>query len=103
MLAELVAKYIEGPNMFKMLKLGYGYNNFDVPEVVCTTMLLNLMTSILQKYVTVGLTIEMDTLERVFVFSLCWSMAGLCEQEDREKFHRWLEKIEAPLPKIAYQ
>lgn len=100
---ELTTKYIETPNMFKMLKLEYDYNNFDVPEVVTTTSFLNLMSSCLAKYITEQKTIDKATLEKYFIYCLCWSMAGLCESEDREKFHKWLESRSAPLPNIQKQ
>lgn len=89
--------------MFKMLKLDYFYNNYDCPEVVCTTMLLNLVTSLVLRYVREGKTIDKATLEKIYVFCLAWSAAGLCEQEDREKFHKWLESRGAPLPNIPKQ
>jgi hypothetical protein len=37
----------------------------------------------LQKNVKEGKHIDKATLEKIFVFSLAWSMAGLCEDEDR--------------------
>jgi dynein heavy chain len=103
LIQDLTAKYIEGPDMFKMLKLDYFYNNYECPEVVCTTMLLNLVTSLLLRYVREGKTIDKATLEKIWVFCLAWSVAGLCEQEDREKFHKWLESRGAPLPSIPKQ
>lgn len=100
---DLTQKYMEGPDMFKMLALDYFYNNYECPEVVCTTSMLNLITSLVQKYVIEGKTIEKSTLEKIFVFSLTWSTSGLCEQEDREKYHKWLESRNAPLPNIPKQ
>lgn len=44
---DLMTKYIEAPDMFKMIALDYDYNNYDCPEVVTTTMFLNLLTSML--------------------------------------------------------
>lgn len=102
-ITDLVNKYIEIPDMFKMLKMDYFYNNYECPEVCCTTMFLNLITSMLQKYIREGKTIDKATLEKIFIFCLCWSVAGLCEQEDREKFHKFLETRGAPLPAIPKQ
>jgi hypothetical protein len=31
---------------------------------------------------------------------LAWSCAGLFETDEREKFHKWLEARNAPLPAI---
>lgn len=78
-MADLTTKYIEGPGMFKMLAIDYFYNNYDCPEVVCTTSFLNLVTSLVQRYVQEGKTIEKATLEKIFVFALTWATAGLCE------------------------
>ena len=38
--------------------------------------------------------------ERFFVYALCWSVGGLYEQEEREKFHKFLDQPKAPLPAI---
>src|SRR6056297_1729239 len=29
-------------------------------------------------------------IEKLFIYSLCWSLGALLEQEDRVKFHHWL-------------
>lgn len=34
---------------------------------------------------------------------MCWSHGGLLEQDDREKFHKYLETRSAPLPPITAQ
>ena len=43
---------------------------------------------------------EKDYFERQFVFSLAWSCAGLMEQDEREKYHKYLESRGAPLPQV---
>ena len=99
----MTKKYIEGPDLFKMLLMDYDYNNYDVPEVVRITMFLNLMTATLQQWVTNNVQIDKAAFERYYIYCLAWSVAGLCEQEDREKFHKWLESRNAPLPAIKQQ
>ena len=42
-------------------------------------------------------------LERFFIYSLAWAIGGLLETEEREKFHKYLEGLGAPLPKISGQ
>jgi len=34
---------------------------------------------------------------------MAWALIGLCETEDREKFHKYLESKNAPLPPISPQ
>ena len=102
-MADLTKKYIEGPDLFKILLMEYDYNNFDVPEVVRITMFLNLMTAVLQRWVDSNTQVSKAEFERYYIYCLSWSLAGLCEQEDREKFHKWLESRNAPLPAIKQQ
>eukprot|EP00975_Prorocentrum_lima_P046692 9760341-Prorocentrum_lima.AAC.1 len=47
-----------------------------------------------------GADLELN-LERLFLFSLCWTVAGLLEYEDRQKFDAHLRDIDAAaLPKL---
>jgi dynein heavy chain len=39
-----------------------------------------------------------DKFERIFLYCFSWGCAGLFETEDREKFHKFLETKNAPLP-----
>lgn len=39
----------------------------------------------------------------MFVYCFAWSMGGLFESEEREKLHKLLETIGAPLPNITNQ
>ena len=42
-----------------------------------------------------------ETLERIFVYCLCWSVGALLESEDRIKFDAWLRKCDASvMPKV---
>lgn len=97
---EFTKKYIINRDLFKQLSADYFYNNYDVPEVVRITMFLNLMAAVLIQWVKAGVQIDKATFERYFVYCLSWALAGLCEQEDREKFHKYLEGCNAPLPQI---
>ena len=45
--------------------------------------------------------IDKATFERLFVYCLAWSCAGLMEQDEREKFHKYLEGRNAPLPAVS--
>ena len=96
---EFTKKYILNRDLFKQLAADY-QNIFDVPEVVRITMFLNLMSGVLIQWVLSSTPIDKATFERYFVYCLSWALAGLCEQEDREKFHKYLEGCNAPLPQI---
>jgi len=47
--------------------------------------------------------IEQSLLEKFFTYSLAWAIGGLFETEEREKFHKYLEQLGAPLPQISGQ
>jgi len=87
-------------DMFLMLQKEYNYV-MPVPHVVRITMLLNLFTSLLLPWEGGVEPLDKAFFEKMFVFCLAWSCAGLFEQEDREKFHKFLETKHAPLPNIS--
>lgn len=57
----------------------------------------------LQKSVKKQENIEKAVFEKIYVYCLTWAIAGLFESEDREKFHKYLESRNAPLPPISPQ
>lgn len=63
--------------------------------------MLNLLTAILQPYVEQPGTIDEGTFEKTLVYCIAWGCAGLFENEDREKFQKFLESKNAPLPPIS--
>ena len=99
---ELFAKYIERPKLFEMLTKSFTYVMYT-PPVIRITQLLNLVTVLFTPYVQAGETLSKDIIERFFVYSLAWSIGGLFETEEREKFHKYLESKGAPLPQISGQ
>lgn len=44
--------------------------------------------------------VDKASFEKLFVYALAWSCGGLMEQDEREKFHKYLESRNAPLPQI---
>jgi len=74
-----------------------------LPEVVRTTQLLNLLTALLAPDILAGKPVTKACFEKLWVYCLCWSHGGLLEQDDREKFHKYLESRNAPLPPITAQ
>lgn len=76
----------------------------NAPEVVRITMLFNLLTALLKPLQESGETLNKQTYEKLFVYAFAWSMGGLFEGEERQKFHKdFLEKVNAPLPHITAQ
>jgi len=73
------------------------------PPVVRINQLLNLMTGLLLPFLQRQETLDRTSYERFFVYSLAWAVGGLFETEEREKFHKYLESKNAPLPSISAQ
>jgi dynein heavy chain len=95
---EFVEKYMIKTRLMRELAAKYIYM-MQTPEVVRTTMLLNLMHAVLMAFQEAGTVIDRAIYEKTFVYALAWSMGGLFETDDRVKFHKEiLEKAGAPLP-----
>jgi hypothetical protein len=45
--------------------------------------------------------LDKQTYEKYFTYAIAWSIGGLFETEEREKFHKFLESRNAPLPNIS--
>jgi dynein heavy chain len=101
-MTELTEKYIEKPSAFDMTTKEYTYM-MPQSEVVRINQLLNLLTAVFQGYIEKQEFIDRASFERFFIYAYAWSMAGLFEAEDREKFHKFLESRNAPLPAITPQ
>lgn len=61
------------------------------------------MTAILKDIMEAGRQIDKPGFEKLFIYCMVWSFGGLFEQEDREKFHKFLDSKGAPLPPISPQ
>jgi dynein heavy chain len=96
---ELITKYIKGPEMFKMLVIDYTYM-MEAAEMIRIYQLLMLLQACLQQWLAKNIQIDKATFEKYFVYCLSWAVAGLFETDEREKFHKWLEARNAPLPPI---
>lgn len=100
---DLINKYIVKPNTFVTIKKSLVYA-MNAPEVVRITMLLNLMSALLKPLQDAGESVNKQAFEKLFVYAFAWSMGGLFEAEERQKFHKdFLEKVNAPLPHITAQ
>lgn len=99
---EFTQKYILKMDLQLILNRDYHYV-MPLPEVVRITQLLNLLTSLLAPDVEAQRPVTKANFEKLWVYCLCWSHGGLLEQDDREKFHKYLESRSAPLPPISAQ
>jgi hypothetical protein len=72
-----------------------------VLPVIMITQTLNLLTTILQPHVESPGQIDEPTFEKILVYCVAWGCAGLFETEDREKFQKFFESKNAPLPPIS--
>jgi len=76
----------------------------ESPEVVKTTMMINLLTACLKEYTSSGQQVDFELFEKLWCFSFAWSIAGLFESNERQKFHKEvLERVGAALPNISAQ
>lgn len=74
------------------------------PEVVKTTMMLNLLTACIREYTSTSQTVDFELFEKLWCFCFAWSIGGLFEAADRQKFHKEvLERVNAALPQISAQ
>jgi dynein heavy chain len=99
---EMTEKYIAKADLQLILNRDYNYV-MVLPEVVRITQLLNLITSLLAPDFEAQKPVSKANFEKLWVYSLVWSHGGLLEQDDREKFHKYLESRNAPLPAISAQ
>lgn len=96
---DLVSKYIMSADLFTILEKDIAFV-MDALPVVKTNQMLNLLTALLQKFIADAEVIDKAAFEKFFIYSMAWAFAGLCETEEREKFHKYLESKNAPLPQI---
>jgi hypothetical protein len=60
--------------------------------------MLNLLAAVFAGYGEQQEFIDKPAFEKFYIYCYAWAMAGLFETEDREKFHKFLEARNAPLP-----
>jgi dynein heavy chain len=85
--------------------------NFTVPmespEVVKTTMMINLLTACIREYTAPNSPydpIDAELFEKLWCFCFAWAVGGLFEANERQKFHKEvLERVNAALPQISAQ
>ena len=76
----------------------------DSPEVVKTTMMINLLTALLKEYTSTGQNVEFELFEKLWCFAFAWSIGGLFESNERQKFQKEvLERVNGALPNITAQ
>jgi dynein heavy chain len=102
-LADCVEKYMGKPQIFTYLVKNQNYVMYT-PPVIRTNQTLNLLTSVLQLFQESGhAQVDKSLFEKIFTYCLAWGVGGLFETEEREKFQKYLEGRNAPLPQISAQ
>ena len=99
---EFVQKYMANNDIFDYLLKNQVYVMYT-PEVIRTSNLINLFNACLQVYWNNNDNLSAIQLEKLFIYCLAWALGGLFETEEREKFHKYLESLGAPLPQISGQ
>lgn len=98
-----VDKYMVQPDIFDYLVKNQTYVMY-VPEVIRTSNMINLFDACTKTSNEKDEILHSkEHLEKVFIYSLAWALGGLFETEEREKFHKYLEGLGAPLPHISGQ
>ena len=98
-----VKKYLKDPNTFEHLAKSYNYV-MSTPEIIRSSNLINLFDACLKPFYDKSENISNPLqLEKIFVYAMSWAIGGLFETEEREKFHKYLEGLGAPLPQISGQ
>jgi len=69
-----------------------------VQPVVWVTMFLNLLTAILKWITDKQIKYTKNDFEKIWTYCFAWAIGGLFETEERERFHKLMEVIQAPLP-----
>jgi dynein heavy chain len=101
-MTEFTDKYIDKPNTNVELNKNYHFV-MPCPELCRINHLINLMTAIINEIMAAGRQLDKQSFERLFIYCMVWSFGGLFEQDDREKFHKYLDSKGAPLPPISPQ
>ena len=99
---EFFDKYIAKPDLFTILIKNFTYVMYS-PPVLKINQLLNLMTALLLGFLEKQEQLDKASYEKFFTYSIAWSIGGMFETEEREKFHKYLESKNAPLPPISAQ
>jgi dynein heavy chain len=63
--------------------------------------MLNLLTALLQKYIQRSEAVDRASFDKLLTYCMAWAIGGLFEADGRERFHKYLESKNAPLPQIA--
>ena len=100
---EFVDKYMVQPDIFDYLLKNFVYVMYT-PEVIRSSNMINIFDACLRPFTDRATQLSNKTeCEKIFVYSLAWALGGLFETEEREKFHKFLENLGAPLPQISGQ
>src|SRR3569833_2314320 len=99
---EFIEKYIVKPDLFIHLIKNFVYVMYT-PPIVRINQLLYLLTALFQQFQEKGEQLDKVAYEKYFAYAIAWSIGGLFETEEREKFHEFLESRNAPLPQISAQ
>ena len=91
-------KYISDPDLFLVMLKSWN-SVMHMSEVTRINNFIQLYTALLNGHESC----PPDLYEKYFIYTLCWSIGGLYEQEEREKFHKFLDSLKAPLPAITPQ
>ena len=62
-------------------------------DSIIISQILNLMSAILAPYVKNNEVLPVAGYRKLFAFCVAWGFAGLCEPEERQKFHDKLQEV----------
>ena len=90
------------PNLFDYFLKNQTYVMYT-PEVIRSSNLINLFEAVVKQFLDRGDKLNAIALEKVFVYAFAWAIGGLFEIEEKDRFHKFLESLGAPLPSISSQ
>ena len=94
---EFQEKYIIKTDLFMNLVKNFVYVMYS-PPVVRINHLINLLTALFLQFYDKQENLDKTAYEKYYVYAMAWSIGGLFETEEREKFHKLLDSYKAPMP-----
>jgi dynein heavy chain len=91
-LRELYDKFISGPDTFDWL-MKNTQNCMKATRAHLMSNLLHVMYGLLKPSSDQAICLEPDCMERLWLYSMCWSLGSLLEAEDRFKFSAYMSDI----------